>query len=85
MKPVAFLLAILSGRLVRFGTLSILTVVFGPQIVAETKTLVKTHPSLLVLMAVGVILLAYLIFKLLRRPAKEIAEEIQHEEGVKQQ
>src|SRR5205807_2902417 len=39
MKPVAFLMAIISGRMVRFGLLSVLTVIFGPQIVAETKLL----------------------------------------------
>lgn len=83
MKPLAFLLAILSGRLVRFGTLSVLTVVFGPQIVAETKTLIKTHPSVLVLIGVGLILAGYLVFRLLRQPAKEIAEEIKHEEEIK--
>jgi membrane protein YqaA with SNARE-associated domain len=83
MKPLAFLLAILSGRLVRFGTLSVLTVVFGPQIVAETKTLIKTHPSVLVLIGVGLILAGYLVFRLLRQPAKEIAEEIRHEEEIK--
>lgn len=77
MKPVPFLLAILSGRLVRFGVLSVLVVKFGPQIVGEIKTLVKTHPSILVLIGVGVILVAYLIFTLLRRPAKEIADEIE--------
>jgi membrane protein YqaA with SNARE-associated domain len=83
MKPVAFLLAIVSGRLVRFGVLSVLTVLFGPQIVAEIKTLVKTHPSVLVLIVVGLILAAYLVFRLLRQPAKEIAEEIQHEDEIK--
>jgi membrane protein YqaA with SNARE-associated domain len=83
MKPLAFLLAILSGRLVRFGALSVLTVVFGPQIVAETKTLIKTHPSVLVLIGVGLILAGYLVFRLLRQPAKEIAEEIKHEEEAK--
>jgi membrane protein YqaA with SNARE-associated domain len=84
MKPVAFLLAIVSGRLVRFGVLSVLTVLFGPQIVAEIKTLVKTHPSVLVLIVVGLVLAAYLVFQLLRQPAKEIAEEIQHEDEAKQ-
>lgn len=84
MKPVAFLLAIVSGRLVRFGVLSVLTVLFGPQIVAEIKTLVKTHPSVLVLIVVGLLLAAYLVFRLLRQPAKEIAEEIQHENEIKQ-
>lgn len=80
MKPVAFLSAIISGRLVRFGVLSILTVIFGKEIVDETKTLIKTHPSLLVLIVVGIILICYIIYRLLRQPAREIAEEIQHEE-----
>jgi len=84
MKPMAFLLAIFSGRMVRFGVLSIFTVVFGPQIVAETKALIKTHPSVLVLIGVGLILAAYLIYRLLRKPAKEIAEEIQHEDKIRQ-
>lgn len=85
MKPVAFLLAIISGRLVRFGLLSVLTVIFGPEIVAETKLLIRTHPSYLVLIGVGIILVCYLIFRLLRQPAKEIAEEIKHEEEVDQE
>ena len=84
MKPVAFLLAIISGRLVRFGLLSVLTVIFGPQIVAETKLLIKTHPSVLVLIVVGLILVCYLLYRLLRQPAKAIAEEIKHEDEVKQ-
>lgn len=83
MKPLAFLLAVISGRLVRFGMLSVLTVVFGPQIVAETKTLIKTHPSVLVLIGVGLILAGYLIYRLLRQPAKEIAEEIRHEDEAR--
>lgn len=83
MKPIPFLLAILTGRLIRFGVLSVLVVKFGPEIVGEIKTLVKTHPSVLVLIAVGVILVAYLIFKLLRRPAKEIAEEIERADQKK--
>jgi membrane protein YqaA with SNARE-associated domain len=83
MKPIPFLLAILSGRLVRFGVLSILVVEFGPEIVGEIKTLVKTHPSVLVLIGVGVILVAYLIFKLLRRPAQELAEEIERTDQKK--
>ena len=85
LKPVAFLLAIISGRLVRFGLLSVLTVIFGPEIVAETKLLIRTHPSYLVLIGIGLILVCYLIYRLLRQPAKEIAEEIKHEEEVDQE
>ncbi len=79
MKPVAFLMAIISGRLVRFGLLSVLTIIFGPEIVAEAKLLIRTHPSYLALIGIGLILVCYLIYRLLRQPAKEIAEEIQHE------
>ena len=80
MKPVAFLLAIISGRLVRFGVLSVLVVIFGKEIVNETKNLIKKHPSYLVLIGIGLILVCYLIYRLLRQPAKEIAEEIKYEE-----
>src|SRR6478672_7642687 len=80
MKPIAFLMAIISGRLVRFGLLSVLTVIFGREIVDETRNLVKTHPTVLVLILFGVFLVGYLLYRLLRQPAKEIAEEIQHKE-----
>jgi membrane protein YqaA with SNARE-associated domain len=83
MKPLAFLLAVISGRLVRFGVLSVLTVIFGPQIVAQTKNLIRTHPSVLALIAIGLILAGYLVYRLLRQPAKEIAEEIKHEGEMK--
>jgi membrane protein YqaA with SNARE-associated domain len=80
MKFPAFLLAIITGRLVRFGVLSVLTVIFGKEIVDKTKTLLKTHPSLLLLIVAGLALLGYLLYRLLRQPVKEIAEEIQHHE-----
>jgi membrane protein YqaA with SNARE-associated domain len=83
MKFPAFLLAIISGRLVRFGTLSTLTIIFGPQIVAETRNLIKTHPWVLALIIVGLILAGYLVYRLLRQPAKEIAEELKHDEAIK--
>lgn len=83
MKFPVFLLAIISGRLVRFGLLSVLTIIFGPQIVAETRTLIKTHPWVLVLIVIGLALAAYLVYRLLRQPAKEIAEELKHEGEVR--
>jgi membrane protein YqaA with SNARE-associated domain len=79
MKFPAFLLAIIIGRLIRFGVLSVLTIVFGEQIVAKTKFLIQSHPEVLVLIILVLILLGYLVFRLLRAPAKEIAEEIKHE------
>src|SRR5262249_44572111 len=84
MKFGAFLLAIIAGRLVRFGTLSVLTIIFGPQIVAQTKALIQTHPWVLALILLGLGVLGYLLFRLLRQPAREIAEEIKHAEEIRQ-
>lgn len=79
MKFLSFLLAIISGRLVRFGVLSVLTIIFGATIVDQIKNLLHAHPAILVLIVLALLLLAYLLFRLLRAPAKEIAEEIKHE------
>jgi membrane protein YqaA with SNARE-associated domain len=84
MKFVSFLLAIISGRLVRFGILSVLTIMFGETIVDQIKNLLHAHPTILVLIGIALILIAYLIFRLLRAPAKEIAEEIKHKDEVQQ-
>ncbi|HKV95089.1 MAG TPA: VTT domain-containing protein [Candidatus Angelobacter sp.] len=78
MKFLSFLLAIISGRLVRFGVLSVLTILFGETIVDQIKNLLHAHPAILVLIGIALILIVYLIFRLLRAPAKEIAEEIKH-------
>jgi len=84
MKFPAFLLAIFVGRMVRFGVLSVLTIMFGAQIVDKIKLLLHAHPAVLVLVLVAVILIGYLIFRLLRAPGKEIAEEIKHESELQQ-
>ncbi len=81
MKFVAFLLAVLIGRLLRFGILSVLTIAFGPQIVADVKFLVKAHPAILAVTVLALGLGIYLVFRLLRQPAKEIAEEIRHDDA----
>jgi membrane protein DedA with SNARE-associated domain len=81
MKFVAFLLAVLIGRLLRFGILSVLTIAFGPQIVADVKFLVKAHPVILAITVLALGIGIYLVFRLLRQPAKEIAEEIRHDEA----
>ncbi len=78
MKVPAFLLAIIIGRLVRFGVLSVLTIMFGERIVDQIKNLLHAHPAVLVLIVIALILVGYLIFRLLRAPAKEIAEEMKH-------
>ena len=76
MRLTYFLLAIAGGRLIRFGILSLLTVFFGPQIVAQTKNLVRNHPSLAVLLGVAILLLAYIVFRLVRAPMREMAKEM---------
>lgn len=84
MKFISFLLAIITGRLVRFGILSVLTILFGETIVDQIKNLLHAHPTILVLIGIVLILIAYLVFRLLRAPAKEIAEEIKHKDELQQ-
>lgn len=76
MKVWQFLLAIVGGRLLRFGILSALTLIFGEQIVHTTKDLVKEHPSVAVIIGVVILAVFYLIFRMFREPAKEVEKEI---------
>jgi type VI protein secretion system component VasF len=46
--------------------------------------LIKTHPWYLALVGIALILVCYFVYRLLRQPAKEIAEEITNEEEVRQ-
>jgi len=78
MRIPAFLLAIVIGRLVRFGILSALTVIFGPQIISEARFLLRNHLGFALLGLLVVIAAAYLIFRLMRAPVSEVAMEIQH-------
>lgn len=79
MKPAWFLAAIFAGRVVRFGVLAVLTAIFGPGIVSDVKGLVLHHPSAAISVAIVVLILAYIVFRLLRAPAKEVAEELSKE------
>jgi membrane protein YqaA with SNARE-associated domain len=83
MRLPAFLLAIVSGRLIRFSVLSVLTVIFGPQIVTEAKFLLRNHLGFTILAIVVAIAAAYLVFRLMRAPVTEVAKEIQegHDNG----
>jgi membrane protein YqaA with SNARE-associated domain len=78
MKVVQFLLAVAIGRMLRFGILSVLTLVFGPGIVVMTKVLIKEHPSIAVAIGLVVVALGYFLFRLLRQPVVEVAHEIEH-------
>lgn len=80
MKVLNFMLAIICGRLIRYAALAGLTIVFGPQIVSESKTLFQHHPLLIVAVLVLLVLGGYVIYRLLRAPASEMAAELRHEE-----
>lgn len=77
MKVVPFLLAIISGRLLRFAIVAALTIFFGPQIVSEAKNLILKHPSLAVAIGILVLVILYLIYRLLREPVAEVTKEIE--------
>ena len=73
-----FLLAVFSGRLIRFTILSVLTIFFGPRIVTLTANLIKQHsPWLLAAVAVG--LAGWLLWRRRRGAAAEA--EVPAEEG----
>lgn len=80
MRLVWFFSAIVTGRVVRFGILSVLTVIFGPSIVTQIKNLVVHHPSLAVAIGIGVLVLAYIVYRLIKAPMREVADEIKKEE-----
>lgn len=77
MKLAWFIAAIVVGRLARFGVVAVLTVTFGPGILTRARTLIRQHPSLTIVIAAGVLILGYVLFRLLRPAAKEIAGEIE--------
>ncbi len=78
MKMLHFLLAVFLGRMIRFGVLSVLTIVFGPEIVSIIKTLLKNHPSIAVGLGVLILVLAYILFRLIRKPVQEVAKEFEN-------
>jgi membrane protein DedA with SNARE-associated domain len=61
-----FLFAIFLGRVARFTILSVLVMLFGPQIVGLAGTLVKSHP-ILTLLVVAVLVVAGLVIWKVRR------------------
>lgn len=79
MKLPWFLAAVLSGRLVRFSILAILTVVFGPGIVNQARNLLHVRPFLAFLAGAAALGLLYLVFRLLRAPFRELSREMKQE------
>jgi membrane protein YqaA with SNARE-associated domain len=71
MKVRDFLLAIFSGRLVRFMVLAVITRYFGPQIVHTLAAVFRQHLVASLAVLVGLLALVGLLF--IRRPAEKIA------------
>ena len=78
MKIWQAMVAIVCGRLVRFGVLAGLTIAFGPRIVEATRALIRVHPLIAVGIGIAALGVLALVFWLLRRPAEEISEELKH-------
>jgi membrane protein YqaA with SNARE-associated domain len=57
-----YLLAIFLGRLVRFGILSALVLIFGPQVVVMVGAAMRDHPSLTLTIVALVILAGVLLY-----------------------
>jgi membrane protein YqaA with SNARE-associated domain len=65
-----FLLAIFAGRFVRFGIEALLTLWFGPGIVAKTGTLFSEHYAM-ILATIGELLGVWLIWRIVKRRSRE--------------
>ncbi len=78
MKPSRFLLAIFTGRMVRFLLLALLTLVFGPGIVTLAGGLLRRHLALTLALAAAAIVVAYVVFRIWRRPVVEVEEALEN-------
>jgi membrane protein YqaA with SNARE-associated domain len=70
MSWVHFLLAIFTGRVLRFSILAALTIRFGPQIVQLTESFAKQHKSLALGVFFGLILLGVAIYYARKRRSR---------------
>jgi len=75
MKLRDFLAAIFLGRMVRFGVLSLLVLEFGPSIVETVKELFREHRELALVSLAVFLLVCLLIYRLMRRPVREMVHE----------
>jgi membrane protein YqaA with SNARE-associated domain len=79
MRLAWFIAAITVGRLIRFGALAVLTAIFGPGLLIKVKTLIRQHPLLTIAVAVGLLVLGYVLFRRFRSGAKKIVDEIEEQ------
>lgn len=62
-----FLLAVFTGRLLRFSILAGLTIEFGPQVIQLIEDIVKRHGALTLSIVIGLIAISVIWYVLLRR------------------
>src|SRR5512146_2928323 len=74
MKLPHFLAAIITGRIVRYGALALLTVKFGPHIAGMMGTVLHEHLALTVAVAAAVVIIV-LVVRRLRRAPLQAAEQ----------
>ncbi|HEY6250824.1 MAG TPA: VTT domain-containing protein, partial [Candidatus Angelobacter sp.] len=77
MKVRQFVLAILCGRMLRFGILSVLTIIFGQQIIDASKDLFTKHPWIALLIGVVILAVFYFIYRMFREPAAAVKKEME--------
>lgn len=75
MKVRDFLAAIFVGRMLRFSILTVLVLKFGPSIVETAKELFREHRELTLVAIAALLLVCLLIYRLMRRPVREMMHE----------
>lgn len=76
MRTVNFMLAVFTGRMIRFGVETVLTVEYGPQIVSVLGDFAKRHFALaMVLLALVFAALGWWIWRKLKGPARVATPE----------
>ena len=80
MHVTAFLSAIFLGRVLRFSILSALVLYFGPQVVSLLGHVVREHLGVTIAVVIAVLVLAYVLYRLLRAPVVELEHELEKAE-----
>ncbi len=80
MHVTAFLGAIMLGRVLRFSILSALVLEFGPHVINVAGKLVREHLPTTIAVVVVSVIIAYVLYRLLRAPVVEIEHELEQAE-----
>jgi membrane protein DedA with SNARE-associated domain len=71
MSWIRFCVSVFAGRLARFTLLTVLTIIFGPQIVDLFQTVIMRHwPIVLAMVAAATLLIAIIVIVVHRRRAR---------------